>query len=69
MFVATEGANDFDIPDGIYDVTRKARRVGLPNCCSPRPHGAEAAGPSFTPDGTTLFVSVQHPAEDAEAPR
>lgn len=31
MFVATDGANDFDIPDG-----------------------------------TTLFVSVQHPAEDAE---
>lgn len=29
-------------------------------------HGVEATGLCFTPDGTALFVSVQHSAEDAE---
>jgi hypothetical protein len=28
------------------------------------PTGAEMAGPAFTPDNKTFFVSVQHPAED-----
>ena len=66
MFVATDGANDFDIPDGIYGVDTEGPARGLPKLLFTCPHGAEAAGPCFTPDGTTLFVSVQHPAEDAE---
>lgn len=65
MFVATDGANDFGIPDGIYAVDTDGPARGLPKLLFTCPHGAEAAGPAFTPDGTTLFVSVQHPAEDA----
>ena len=66
MFVATDGANDFDLPDGIYGVDTVGPARGLPKLLFSAPHGAECAGPCFTPDGKTLFVSVQHPAEDAE---
>jgi uncharacterized protein len=66
MFVATDGANDFDLPDGIYGVDTEGPARGLPKLLFSSPMGAEATGPCFTPDGTTLFVSVQHPAEDSE---
>ncbi|MFN0116099.1 MAG: PhoX family protein [Paracoccaceae bacterium] len=66
MFVATDGANDFDIADGVYGVDTTGPARGLPKLLFACPTGAEATGPFFTPDGTTLFVSVQHPAEDSE---
>ena len=66
LWVATDGANDFDLPDGIYGVDTEGPARGLPKLLFTCPHGAEATGPCFTPDGKTLFVSVQHPAEDAE---
>jgi uncharacterized protein len=66
MFVATDGANDFDLADGIYGVDTEGPARGLPKLLFATPIGAEAAGPCFTPDGTTLFVSVQHPAEDSD---
>jgi hypothetical protein len=66
LWVATDGANDFDLPDGVYGVDTEGPARGLPKLLFSCPHGAEATGPCFTPDGTTLFVSVQHPGEDAE---
>ena len=66
MFVATDGANDFDIADGIYGIDTEGPARGLPKLLFACPTGAEAAGPCFTPDGTTLFVSVQHPAENSD---
>ena len=66
MFVATDGANAFDIADGIYGVDTEGPARGLPKLLFACPMGAEASGPCFTPDGSTLFVSVQHPAEDSD---
>lgn len=66
LWVATDGANDFDLPDGIYGIDTEGPGRGLPKLLFTCPAGAEATGPCFTPDGKTLFVSVQHPAEDAE---
>jgi uncharacterized protein len=66
MFVATDGMNDFDFADGIFAVDTDGPARALPKalfCC---PTGAEATGPAFTPDGATMFVSVQHPGENSE---
>jgi secreted PhoX family phosphatase len=65
LWVATDGANDFGLPDGIYGIDTEGPARGLPKLLFTCPAGAEATGPSFTPDGKTLFVSVQHPGEDA----
>ncbi len=67
MFVATDGANEIDLPDGIYGVDTEGPARALPKLLFAAPIGAECCGPCFTPDGRTLFVAVQHPGEDSES--
>ena len=63
IWLSTDGSIDFDRADGLWaaDVTGPGR--ALTRHFFACPSGAEMTGPCFTPDGTTLFVSVQHPGE------
>jgi hypothetical protein len=71
LWVATDG-----IPDAMEKLKRPAVHDGLwvmdltaekpmPKHFYGVPCGAELTGPCFTPDGKTLFVSVQHPAHES----
>ncbi len=66
LWIATDGANDFDIADGLYATETDGDGRALTRMFFACPTGAEVCGPCFTPDGKTLFVAVQHPAEDSE---
>jgi secreted PhoX family phosphatase len=65
IWISTDGLIDFERADGMFaaDVTGPGKALSRRffSC----PHGAEMTGPCFTPDGSSLFVSVQHPGEDS----
>ncbi|MEZ5827819.1 MAG: PhoX family phosphatase [Hyphomicrobiales bacterium] len=54
--------------DGLFALETEGPRRGTPKLFFRVPIGAEMCGPCFTPDGETVFLSVQHPGADgAEA--
>jgi len=64
LWIATDGSDEIGLADGLWAccVTGPERAVTRHFFSCPR--GAEMCGPCFTPDGTTLFVSVQHPGQE-----
>ena len=67
IWIATDGFPDFGVHDGVWaaDLDGDGRAITRHFLGCPR--GAELCGPVFTPDGQTLFVSVQHPGEEKES--
>ena len=53
--------------NGLYVVPRFGTQVGEVIQVASAPYDAEFTGPFFTPDGKTLFVSVQHPGETSDS--
>lgn len=64
LWISTDGSNDFGHADGIWATDVVGQGSALTKHFFSCPIGAELTGPTFTPDGTTLFCSVQHPGDD-----
>ncbi len=67
IWIATDGmpsATKPSLADGLFgaDTSGPGRAVTRRFLATPR--GAEVCGPAFTPDGRSLFIAVQHTAEE-----
>ena len=49
--------------NGLFYIPMSGKHAGRPLQVASAPPGAELTGPSFSPDGRSLFLSVQHPGE------
>jgi uncharacterized protein len=65
IWIATDGQDDWaGFADSLYAAETSGPQRGVPRNFFSCPRGAEVTGPAFTPDGKTLFLSVQHPADE-----
>ena len=65
IWIATDGQDDFaGFADSLYAAETSGQYRGITRNFFSCPRGAEVTGPAFTPDGKTLFLSVQHPADE-----
>jgi secreted PhoX family phosphatase len=65
IWIATDGQDDAaGFADSLYAAQTAGPGRAATRCFFTGPRGAEIAGPEFTPDGTTLFLAIQHPGEE-----
>jgi hypothetical protein len=65
IWITTDGQADVaNFNDSLYAAQVSGPGRGATRCFFVGPNGAEVSGPAFTPDGRTLFLSVQHPGND-----
>jgi secreted PhoX family phosphatase len=62
------GPNQFHANNAIFMIPRTGSNAGVAYRFGNMPIQAEGTGPYFTPDERTLFVNVQHPGEESDAP-
>lgn len=65
IWIATDGSGD--IANGLYVADTGGPERALTRRFFRAPVGAEVAGPCFTPDGCSLFLSIQHPGQSADS--
>jgi len=63
MWVVTDADEELIGNNGCFVVPTSGPDRGLLRQVMSAPVGAEVCGCEFTPDGTTLFLSIQHPGE------
>jgi uncharacterized protein len=64
IWISTDGQEDVGgFNDSLYAAATSGEKRGATRCFFTAPDGAEVCGPEFTPDGKTLFISVQHPGD------
>jgi hypothetical protein len=64
VWISTDGQEDAGgFNDSLYAAATRGPSRGATRCFFTAPDGAEVCGPEFTPDGKTLFLSIQHPGE------
>ena len=65
IWIATDGQDDWaGFADSLYAAETSGPERGVTRNFFSCPRGAEVTGPAFTPDGKTLFLSIQHPADE-----
>jgi secreted PhoX family phosphatase len=70
LWIVTDSDSVLGANDGCYVCPTGGADRGVPKQFLSGPVGAEVCGCEFTPDGTTLFLSIQHPGDGStlEAP-
>jgi secreted PhoX family phosphatase len=66
MWIATDGCSGSGFCDGVYACDTEGPGRALTRHFFRGPVGCEICGPCFTPDSTTLFLSIQHPGDSDE---
>ncbi|MEM6582119.1 MAG: PhoX family phosphatase [Pseudomonadota bacterium] len=64
LWIATDGCENFGFADGLWCTATTGARRAMPRHFYRGPRGSEICGPEFTPDGRSLFIAVQHPADE-----
>ena len=65
IWISTDGQDDMaGFNDSLYAAQVSGPGRGVTRAFFNGPRGSEICGPEFTPDGRTLFLSVQHPGDE-----